>query len=749
MPDETPAVTPDYHYPPMDQRKVIGTRVSRLDGIAKATGAAKYNSDVKPKGLLFAVLVTSPYAHARVKAVDTGAAEKLRGVTAVRTILDPGKEVQWQGQEVAAVAAVTEEIARDAARLIQVDYEVLPHLVREDDVDKAGANAKPAGESVTGDPDQAFKDADVVSEGVYGIPVITHCCLEPHGLAVAWNGDHVDYWPSTQGVSDAAADLGRALTVPAANIHVEMQYIGGGFGSKFQAEAFGVQAAYLSKASGGRPVRLFLDRGTDLLIAGNRPSGFGKIKMAAKKDGTITAWQSQTWSTGGLGGGGFGAELFPYVYRQVPNRRVNHTAVSTNCGSARAWRAPNHPQASYLTCSALEDLAAKLNMDPLDFFLMNAGYTARAEAYKAQLQKAAELIEWKKNWHPRGEGTGVVRRGLGIGVGTWGGAGHGSKCLTTIHPDGTVVVELGSQDLGTGTRTVIAMVAAETLGLPVSAVRVNIGDNKYPASGASGGSTTVGGVSASTRKSSVNALQKLFEQVAPSLGATADKLEAAEGTIRVKGDSLKSLTWKAACNKLGVNKISEMGENEPRRAAREGLNTGGVAGVQMSDVSVDTETGVVRINRHVAVHDCGLVINPKTAESQVFGACIMSICAALTEERVMDQQTGRMLNADMEFYKLAGIGDIGEIIVHMDITPENDKRGVIGLGEPPTIPGIVAIANAVANAIGVRVGTVPLTPDRVLAALSLKERTTGAASAGFGPLKDADAASGALERRTA
>jgi xanthine dehydrogenase YagR molybdenum-binding subunit len=171
MPEETPTTpAPDYHYPPMDQRKVIGTRVTRLDGIAKSTGAAKYNSDVTPKDLLFAVLVTSPYAHARVKSVHTSAAEKLRGVTAVRTILEAGKEVQWEGQEVAIVAATTEEIARDAARLIQVDYEVLPHMVREDDLAKAGANAKPAGELVSGDPDQAFKDADVVSEGVYAHP---------------------------------------------------------------------------------------------------------------------------------------------------------------------------------------------------------------------------------------------------------------------------------------------------------------------------------------------------------------------------------------------------------------------------------------------------------------------------------------------------------------------------------------------------------------------------------------------------
>ena len=168
---------------------------------------------------------------------------------------------------------------------------------------------------------------------------------------------------------------------------------------------------------------------------------------------------------------------------------------------------------------------------------------------------------------------------------------------------------------------------------------------------------------------------------------------------------------------MGPTTISEMGENVPRDSVKEGMISDGVGGIQMSDVSVDTETGIVKINRHVAVHDCGLVVNPKTAESQVLGACIMSISAALTEERVMDAQTGRALNADMEFYKLAGIGDIGEIIVHMDIAPEHDKRGVIGLGEPPTIPGIAAIANAVANAIGVRVPTVPMTPARVLAAL--------------------------------
>jgi xanthine dehydrogenase YagR molybdenum-binding subunit len=703
----------------MDQRKVMGKRISRLDGLAKSSGRAKYPSDLNPQGLLYGVMLTSPHAHARVRSIDTSAAEKMKGVTAVRVISAAGTEIQWAGTEIAIVAATSETLARDAARAIKVDYEVLPHVVREDDLSKVGSRAKPAGEQITGDPDAAFKQAGVVtSEGEYGIPVITHCCLEPHGQVVQWQGDKVQFWPSTQAVSTVGGDLAKNLEIPAANVRVQMDYMGGGFGSKFPSDRWGSAAAHLSKASGGRPVKLFLDRATELTIAGVRPSHFAKIKLAAQKDGTIVGWDSQSWSTGGFAGGGM--PPIPYVFTKIPNFRLNHSAVQMNAGPQRAWRAPNHPQASFLTCSALEDLAAKLNMSSLDVFLKNVEYTARPETYRSQLNKAAELIEWKKLWHPRGEGKGSIRRGLGIGINTWGGAGHASRAKTTIHPDGSVEIELGSQDLGSGTRTIIAQVAAETLGLPMNMVQVKLGDNQYPASGPSGGSTTVGGVSSSTRKATVNALEKLFAAVAPSLGVPPDQLEVNDSRIRVKGNPDKGMSWQQAAQKLGTMPISEMGENDTKRT--EGLNTGGASGVQMADVSVDMETGRVKMNKLVAVQDCGLVINPKTAESQVFGSCIMSVCAALVEERVMDQATGRVLNADMEFYKLAGISDIGDIVVHMDITPEHDARGVIGLGEPPAIAGVAAIANAVANAIGVRVPRVPLTPRNVLTALAQNGR---------------------------
>jgi len=556
----------------MEKRRVLGKATKRLDGAMKSTGRAKYASDFTQKDLLFGALVTSPHAHARVTSVDTSDAEKVPGVTAVRVIASPGTELMWAGQEVASVAANTEEAAKDATRKVKVQYEVLPHLVREDDLSKAGARAKSAGEQVKGDPDKAFQEADATVEGRYGIPVITHCCLEPHGNVIEWKGDHINFYPSTQNVSGVGGDLSNSLKIPAANIHVNMQYIGGGFGSKFATDLWGLEAARLSKASGGRPVKLFLDRATELMIAGNRPSGFANIKVAGKKDGTITAWQSESWSTGGIGGGG--SPPIPYVF-DIPNQRKNHTAVATNCGGVRAWRAPNHQQACYLTNTALEDLAAKLNLDPLEVFDKNLGMTARAEVYRAQLKKGAELIDWQKLWHPRGQSSsGPVKRGLGLAISTWGGGGHNSQCRTNIHPDGTVEVELCSQDLGTGTRTVITMVAAETLGLPLGAITLKIGDSALPPSGPSGGSTTVGGVSSSTRKSTVNALDKLFEAVASSMGAPADQLEAVDGRIQVKGNSAKSLTWKAACQKLGVNKISEMGENNQRHPG--GLNSSGV-----------------------------------------------------------------------------------------------------------------------------------------------------------------------------
>jgi xanthine dehydrogenase YagR molybdenum-binding subunit len=708
-----------YDWPEAGERKLIGKRISRVDGPAKTSGKAKYTYDVNLPGMLYGKILRSPYAHAKITALDTSAAETMPGVKAVRKIQDVGKEIQWAGDEIVAVAAESEEIAKDALDKIKIEFEQLPHLVHEEDLSKAGEHAKAAGSEKSGDPDKAFSDPDVViSEGYYGIATITHCCLETHGSVAEWTGpDTLKTYFSTQNVSGIPGEVGEALRqagidVKNNNIETICQYIGGGFGSKFSADRWGIENARLAKMA-NKPVKLLLERDMDLEVAGARPSSYAKIKVAAKKDGTIVAWQSDSWGTGGPAGTTM--PPLPYVFTGIPNKVTRHTSVGTNTGPARAWRAPNHPQAAVLTMGALDDLAAKLNMDPLEFFSKNADLAGeRADVYRQELRKAAELIEWKKNWHPRGHTTpSSLKRGLGISLHTWGGRGHNSNCNVNIHPDGSVEVSLGSQDLGTGTRTVITIVAAETLGLPLEAIKLNIGDTKYPVSGASGGSTTVGGVSASTRRGCIDALDQLFAAVAPSLGVPADQLIATGGKIQAQADSSKSLTWKQACAKLGVKTIQVTGKN-PGPCS---LGSSGVGGVEMADVSVDTETGIVKINKMVCAQDCGLIIDMKTAESQCYGAMIMGISYALFEQKIMDEATGRMLNPNMEFYKLAGIGDIGELVVHMMTGPGYDERGTIGLGEPPVISPGAAISNAVANAIGVRVPTLPITPEKVLTAL--------------------------------
>jgi xanthine dehydrogenase YagR molybdenum-binding subunit len=574
----------------------------------------------------------------------------------------------------------------------------------------------------SGDPDKAFADAGVVSDGLYGAPVIVHCCLEPHGSVSEWaDKDHLLTHISTQNVSGIAAQMADPLGISAANIRIHQDNMGGGFGSKFAADRWDIAAARLSRKAGGKPVRIMLERDAELKVAGARPSAYARVKVAATKDGTITAWQSQSWGTGGPGGGGM--PPIPYVFG-IPNQHKEHTAIRNNIGPARAWRAPNHPQAAVITMGALDDLAAKLNMDPLDLWLKNLEITGpRRDVYRDELAIAADLMGWKEKWRPRGQNvSGSVARGLGLSIHTWGGRGHVSDCDLTIHPDGSVDVKMGTQDIGTGTRTTIIIVAAETLGIPIEAINLYIGDTLYPPSGGSGGSTTPGGVSSSTRRAAVDAREALFAKVAPALNAQPDDLECVNSKVRVKSDPSRSLNWKLACSKIGAMPVTARGHNDQVAGKNHpDLTNSGVGGVGMADVEVDMETGIVKVKKMVAVQDCGLIIDLKTAESSCYGALTMGISYALFEEKVMDQATGRMLNPNMEFYRLAGLNDIPELVVHMMTGKGYDERGVIGLGEPPVISPGAAIANAVANAIGARVSFLPITPDKVLAALSQKD----------------------------
>ena len=705
----------DYNWPELEQARLLGRRLSRIDGPVKSTGHAKYSSDYNLPGMLYAKLLTCPHAHARITGLDVGPARALSGVRAVRVIQDVGAEIKWAHDEIVAVAADTEQLASDALAAIVVEYEILPHFVDEEDL-AAAPDTKAPQEETVGDAASAMAAAAATVEARLGMPQIAHMCLEPHGQVAHWQGDELTVYASTQAVSTLPFQFAEVLEVPASKVRIRTDYMGGGFGSKFSPDRWGIECARLARET-GRPVKLFLDRDQEVAVGGSRPSSFARIKIGADPSGKLVAWESESWGSGGLPG--TSQTPLPYVF-DIPNRRRKHTSVSTHLAGARAWRAPNHPQACFMTMAMVEDLAAELELDPLEMLRSNLDLAPEQlqETYRQELDIAADMADWKSAWRPRSEPSeGPVQRGLGLSIHTWGGRGHQSNCEVLVHPDGAVEARIGTQDLGTGTRTVVTAVLAETFGLGLEQVRVNMGDSRFPQSGPSGGSTTVGGVSASTRRAAQNALEALFEKVAGALDAEPTELQARDGWVRVEQEPERRLSWQQACAQMGATAISANGRNPGRGR----LIDSGVGGVQIADVSVDTETGIVTVNRMIAVQDCGLVINRKLAESQIHGGLIMGIGTALFEEWIPDPVTGRLLNADMEFYKLAALTDVGQLDVHLMTGPGYDERGVIGLGEPPVISPAAALSNAVANAIGVRVPYLPMTPRRVLDALAGKE----------------------------
>jgi xanthine dehydrogenase YagR molybdenum-binding subunit len=725
------------------KRRLIGTKVRRLDGPAKATGTAKYSYDINRPGLLHAVMIRSPYAHARIKRIDTSMAERMQGVKALHAIHKAGDEVYYAGDEVLALAADTEEHALDAARAVKIDYEQLDFLVKEEDAlnlkdDKGtapGGNKANRRPPVTGKSDKfddGMKKAEAVAEGSYGMPVICHQCLEPHGLVAEWRDDGgLTVWASTQAVFGTAQALARHFRIPENTVKCITHYMGGGYGSKFGPDVQGIVAAELARKAKA-PVKLMLDRASEVTVGGNRPSAFGKVKVGGMKDGTVTAFEVETWGTPGIGQGSTVGPL-PYVY-PFENKR-SFTMLRLNTQAQRAMRAPGHPQSCYFTDSALDDFAAKIGVDPMQVRLKNLPpndpnavknsplslAALRHTIYTKEIEIAAELSKWKDKWHPPGADKGLIKRGIGMALHTWGGQAspQRNECAVTIAADGSVTARTSTQDLGTAQRTVTGIVVAEILGLQPEQIALEFAESQFGASTGSGGSTTCPSQSPAALRGAVAARDDLFSKIAGKLGAKAEDLEIEAGKVRDKAND-KTWDWKQACSRLGMDQAKGQGFwtfMESNRPENKGVSNGGVGGVQVAEVEVDTETGTVRCTHMVAVQDCGLVIDRLTCESQVAGGVIMGVNYALFEERVMDRATGRQVNPNMEFYKLGGLKDMPKIVVHLH---EMAERGVIGVGEPPTISTHAAIGNAIMNAIGVRVPYTPFSPDRVLAALAAK-----------------------------
>jgi xanthine dehydrogenase YagR molybdenum-binding subunit len=516
--------------------------------------------------------------------------------------------------------------------------------------------------------------------------------------------------------------LASALKIPQANVRVITEYMGGGFGSKLSGDPQVATCARLAKAAGA-PVKLMLSRKEEHLVTGNRPSAYAKVRAGVDAQGKFVAFDAETWGTGGAGqGAGF---QVPYGVYLFPNRRQRHRDVYINAGPQRAMRAPGHPQACFVTEIVIDELADRLRMDPVELRMRNLVGGDAPETPNRQWRKyfpiGAQKIGWNKR-HPTGDpASGSIKRGLGCAANIWpGGGNRNTRAICEILPDGGVVARIGTQDIGTGTRTVVTMVAAETMGLPVDQVTAAIGDSRFPWAPGSGGSVTVASVSSAVRVAAENARDMLLARVAPALGVEPGALVAKGGRVHVKDDASKGMTWKEACKRLGVQPISAEGAFQ-----QPNLTSSGTSGVQFADVEVDIETGITQVKRVACVQDCGTIVDKLTAESQVLGGITMGIGFALFEHRILDRNTAKMVNPNMEFYLLPGMSDMPQIDITLVDQPE---RGVVGLGEPPVISTAAAIANAVANAIGVHVRSLPLTPQAILAALH-EERGGGTAPA--------------------
>jgi len=747
----------EYSWPAKDKATAIGKKVKRVDGPEKSTGKAKYTYDVNLPNMLIAKALGCPHANCTIKSIDVAPALKVPGVVLAEPmekgqnrVVKSGDLIEFQGDLLAIVVAESEGAAAEGVKAIVVEYEQQKPFTQ--DADLAAANAagrvsKGGGKTQLdampkeGEDAAKFEGEEIerllkasahTVDGVYGIDAITHCCLEPHGSTMQWDGNNLIAYVSTQAVSTNEDGFAGALAIGPNNVEVKCDYIGGGFGSKFAPDYWAIMTAKVAKKT-GRPVKFMLSRAQEQQIAGNRPSAYIKVRMGADKDGLVTVWDSEHWGTTGFTPGGVNHAQMPYGFQPKNYRRVQ-TNIKTNNSQSRAWRAPNHPQACAVTQTALDDLAMKMGADSLEIFLKNlgtddkplvaqAGGNPKPSLYREEFAIGAKLIDWKAKWHPHGKGLakGSVVDGLGCAFHTWGGGGGNGSCTVRIYPTGDVETMCGSQDLGSGTRTVIALVLAECFGLPYESIKVNIGSSKYPVANASGGSTTVGGVSETHRRAGQDAFAKIAELVGKKLEVDPTKLEAVGGRVQLAGTPAKSVSWKEACTLLGMQPLEVTGSfnrNQDGRTSKlSGLQVGGI---QMAHVEVDKETGVVRMKKFVAVQDMGLIISPQQAESQINGALIMGIAYSLFEHRLNDPATGLFVNAELKDYQLCRLGDVGELVVHLHEPESERSRGVIGLGEPPVIACGAAISNAVCNALGVRVPTLPMTPDRVLAALKKK-----------------------------
>ena len=708
---------------PEGPRATVGQPLPRVDGHERARGEAEYTADVALPGMLHTAVLRSPYARARVTHLDVApalASPGVRAVLAPEELAKLTREPGFQGEPIAAVAADTFAEARAALERIDLRWEALEPLLDPDVAVGRGELITEPKRYARGDFERGLVEADVVVEAEYRTQTVLHNALETHQAVCAWEADRLTVYISTQWIWDVRAKVAEHFEIPADKVRVVCRFMGGGFGAKTSPGDYTLIAAELARKT-GRPVRCALTRREENLASGNRHATIQRVTAGARADGTLTALGGEfTMAVGWDGFQSSTAGPMQMLYACENVRTVEYGA-RLNTAPNDAFRAPGFVEGTFGLECLLDELAARLELDPLELRRRNH---ADADLVNGRPFSAKNLLEcyrraephWARRDDVRARSHGSWKRGVGLASQIWFGAGGPpSYAWVRVGSDGRAHVVTGGQDIGTGTTTALAQIAAEQLGLPIDRVEISVGDSdRGPYASVSAGSSTTPSMGPAVRAAAADAARQILEIAAQRYELETRVLALQNGHV-VSADG-GSWPLEEVTGLFDEAQILGKGSRGPNPTGMRVLTFG----IQVAEVAVDVDTGEVRVERVAAIHDVGRVVNPLGASSQVEGGIIQGIGHTLSEQRLLDPGSGTVLSQTLDAYKIPTIADVPEIVTELlDIPdPHLTSLGAKGLGEPPIIPTAAAIANAIRDATGADVRSLPITREEMLRALS-------------------------------
>jgi xanthine dehydrogenase YagR molybdenum-binding subunit len=661
-----------------------------------------------------------------VTRIDLGPALALPGV---RAGLGPGEangleaEAGFQGAPVAAVAADTLAQARGALAAIDVEWEVLEAILDPDEAVRRGALTGEPRRSERGDVEQGFAEADVVVEATYRTQTVLHNSMETHQAICEWLGDTLHVYISTQFIWGVREEIADTLGLPQDKVRVVCEFMGGGFGSKNGPDEYTFVAAELARRT-GRPVRCALTRREEHTSAGNRNSTIQRLRVGARSDGTIVALEGEFTNAVGWDGWNSSTEGPMRMLYACENVRTVTYGAKVNTPPMKAFRAPGFVEGTFGLECLVDELAAKLDVDPLELRRLNYAHSNEGTPFSSKnLEECYRLAEphWERRHEVRARSEGPWKRGVGMASQIWyGGGGPPSYAWARVGSDGRATIVTAMQDIGTGSRTAMAQIAAEELGFPLDRVEVSLGDSaRGPYASISAGSSTIPSMGPAVRAAAADAKRQIVEIAAQRYHLEERIIDIRDGMV-VSADGNLSEPVENVVGLLEDAQILGKGARGPNPTGMSVLTFG----VHVVEVAVDVETGEVRVERVAAIHDVGRIVNPLGASSQVEGGIIQGVGHTLSEERLVDPESGRILTTTLDAYRMPTIADVPEIVCEFVDRPDEHltNLGSKGLGEPPIIPVAAAVANAIRDATGADVHELPISREEMLRALREAEQ---------------------------